>query len=203
MPLLIQRWPIVAAFPTGNGTNAAILVNSTSQALTGHFHGSYWVFDGFGNKTYSLYMEPTANSAQFPRKWYHLFLLSHQSIFYPHHLCPLVRLTKAISPALTEPKPHSLRKRRHQLRPHHLRLRQHARRRRRNANARTARVGIRLRRPRGRRPERHGKLGVVVRRLLNARAGVRGGGAAESAVLGVERDCGYDLRGAELYIHYD
>lgn len=58
----------VAAFPTGNGTNAAVLVNGTSQALTGHFQGSYWVFNGFNNQTYSLYMEPTADSAQFPRE---------------------------------------------------------------------------------------------------------------------------------------
>ena len=56
----------VAPFPTGNGTNAAILTDNTSLALLGQFQDSYWVFNGL-NTTYSLYMEPTADSAAFPR----------------------------------------------------------------------------------------------------------------------------------------
>ena len=36
--------------------------------------------------------------------------------------------------------------------------------------------------------------------MLDARAGVRGGGAAEGAVLAVEGDCGNELWGAELYV---
>ncbi|KAL9134981.1 MAG: hypothetical protein Q9175_003838 [Cornicularia normoerica] len=60
----------VGGFPTNNGTNAAILVNSAIQALTGQLHGDYWIFTGFNNKTYSFYMDPTAESAQFPPERY-------------------------------------------------------------------------------------------------------------------------------------
>lgn len=55
----------LAAFPTGKGTNVAILTNDTSKALLGQFNGTYWTFDGF-RETHSLYMQPTASSKIFP-----------------------------------------------------------------------------------------------------------------------------------------
>lgn len=57
----------VAAFSTGNGTNAAILTNDSSITLKGQFNNSYWTLNGF-SATYSLYMSPTADSTIFPSK---------------------------------------------------------------------------------------------------------------------------------------
>ncbi|MCJ1276414.1 hypothetical protein MMC21_004219 [Puttea exsequens] len=60
-----QPFGNLAAFPTGNGTNAAIVTNDTSTALIGQLNGTYWVTNSLG-PAYSLYMQPTANSDVFP-----------------------------------------------------------------------------------------------------------------------------------------